>query len=1075
MNLSRLESIKNMLNGLNFNKWEKQSPGKESEPEQTDKSFLLVQFALITILLSCIGFALLYLLSPNLNKLIIEIILASIVFWGLVLFLSLKHYINYAIFLTLFMLWSGLFLISNSQQIFAPGFYPGYFMTFYLTYLLRGKKDFIFISTSTFSIALITLYLKKSHNLKLEFSISQEMYWFFSSSFLILMASVFYSSRRKNYDDGFRKKENFRDTLSTINSEEIFLNLFENSPVAIILTRLRDDMILDVNLEWRLLWGYEKSESIGKTKVQLGLWVNPDDRNLMLQALRESDHVSNFETQMKSPIKGIRVVLLNIRKIFFENEDCLIIQTVDITEKSKLEESLRQSNEKFEQIANHIPEVFWMYDNQKNQLAYVSKAFEEIWGIKREDVYRDRSCYIQAIHPDDKNIMFSALEKQGRGEPIEMEYRIVNSDGSILWIHDHSYPVFDRDGTLLKTVGLATNITSSVKIREELLLNQEQLKAIIVSLDDIVFETSEDGFFLNVWTSNENALVIPRDEFIGKHLSELPDKNLSHFIEKSIKKVLESGHSETFESQMQTPNGMKWFSSVFTPIHNIHLNKKSISVMVRDITEKKQADQELKNARELFQSTFMYSPVAYALVSIKDNSVININQSFEKLFGYSSSEIIGKSAIEVITFVTRFPENLYPVFEKIKETGSLSEFEFELKNARGEFHWASAYANTILLDEPFMLLEYVDINQRKKAEISLRRNESLLKEMGKLAKVGGWELDIKSNKQLWTEETYAIYDRDPLDSTPDLGKEISLISQTHREDFESLLKNAISKGKPFDEEIEIITNLGNSKWIRIVSIPVLEKNEIIKLTGAIQDISERKKMEEELKRSNSELEQFAYIASHDLQEPLRTVVGMVELLRKRYQDKMDDRSNEYIKYAVEASLRMQNLIKDLLDYSRVDRRNKPLQKIQAQECFNIAILNLDEAIKESGSMISSDPLPEIFADSTQITQVFQNIIGNSIKFRKAGIQPQIHVSAKESEENWIFSIQDNGLGIEEEFFDRIFLIFQRLNPREDFKGTGIGLSFCKKVVERHGGTIWVSSKINEGSTFYFTIPKKEGK
>ena len=251
---------------------------------------------------------------------------------------------------------------------------------------------------------------------------------------------------------------------------------------------------------------------------------------------------------------------------------------------------------------------------------------------------------------------------------------------------------------------------------------------------------------------------------------------------------------------------------------------------------------------------------------------------------------------------------------------------------------------------------------------------------------------------------------------------------------------------------------------------------------AIEDITEQKRVERELKqaeelkqaiaalkRSNRELEQFAYVASHDLQEPLRMVSSFTQLLAKRYQGKLDKDADEFIAYIVAGAKRMQALINDLLTYSRVDTRGKSFEPIDSEAVFDQAIANLRVAIEEGEAVITHDPLPSLIADDSQIVQLFQNLLGNAIKFHGKE-PPRIHVSAKQKGNEWVFSFRDNGIGIAPEYFDRIFIIFQRLHGREEYPGTGTGLAICKKIVERHGGRIWVESAPSKGSTFYFTIP-----
>jgi len=371
---------------------------------------------------------------------------------------------------------------------------------------------------------------------------------------------------------------------------------------------------------------------------------------------------------------------------------------------------------------------------------------------------------------------------------------------------------------------------------------------------------------------------------------------------------------------------------------------------------------------------------------------------------------------------------------------------------------------------------------RKKAEEAkreLRKSEERFRSVSQSASDAIITMDSVGNTVLWNRGAEGIFgwSEDEI-----IGKPITCLmperfSKPHSEGIQRANHDKSSKLSGKTVEMCGVRKDG-SEFPLERSIARWDTEGEVYYTGIIRDITERKLAREkldktlsELKRSNDELQQFAYVASHDLQEPLRMVSSYVQMLERRYKGRLDEDADDFIAYAVDGANRMHKLINALLEYSRVGTKGKDFSPVKSEEVLDIALKNLEIALKESGAEVTRDSLPQVTADETQIVQLFQNLIGNAVKFRNEK-KPRIHVSAEQKGSEWVFSVRDNGIGIDKEFFDRIFVIFQRLHKRTDYEGTGIGLSVCKRIVERHGGRIWVESVSKKGTTFYFTLPVK---
>jgi PAS domain S-box-containing protein len=396
---------------------------------------------------------------------------------------------------------------------------------------------------------------------------------------------------------------------------------------------------------------------------------------------------------------------------------------------------------------------------------------------------------------------------------------------------------------------------------------------------------------------------------------------------------------------------------------------------------------------------------------------------------------------------------------------------------RGDYSVRAAQWGTdeigVLTDAFNHMLEQIEAQDH-----AIRENHERLNLALKASGVGTWNLDLEENRITLDEFANPLfgYPAEAYDAAYDL-----FLQMIHRDDRERVareMREATAASGGYETSFRV-------KWPDESMHDLSARGKVVRgaddgltrMTGVIWDVTERKRAEErlarllrELERSNKELELFAYVASHDLQEPLRMVSSYTQLLERRYSAKLDDDAREFIAYAVDGASRMQRLINDLLEFSRVSTRGKPLEKTNVAEILGNVRANLSVAIEESGALVTNDFMPVVTVDPGQLGQVLQNLIGNGIKFRN-GTRPLVHVRAIETPEHWEFSVTDNGIGIEKQYFERIFVIFQRLHTAGDYQGTGIGLALCKRIIERHGGRIWVESTPNEGSTFAFTIPK----
>ncbi|MBI5248942.1 MAG: PAS domain S-box protein, partial [Desulfomonile tiedjei] len=479
-----------------------------------------------------------------------------------------------------------------------------------------------------------------------------------------------------------------------------------------------------------------------------------------------------------------------------------------------------------------------------------------------------------------------------------------------------------------------------------------------------------------------------------------------------------------------------------------------------DVTERRRAEIEIIRAKEEWEKTFDAVPDLIMILD-RNHRIVRANRAMSSKIGVEPVELAGRACYEV--FHNMQEPVPFCVHSKLLEDGMEHSIEFFEENVNGLF----SVSCSPLLDQDGQLLGSVhvsrDITERKRAEEALRENEQRFRSTFEQAAVGIAHVALDGR---YLRVNHRICDilGCASDELPGLTFSDMIHPADARETILLLRQLLVGAVNTVCSENRMVRNDGSFVWVNLtVSLHRDKLNAPNYFIWVLEDISKRKQMEEalqatltELERSNSELQQFAYVASHDLQEPLRMVSSYVSLLERRYKKKLDADADEFIAYAADGAKRMQRLINDLLQYSRVGARRKPFEPTDCESVLDQVMANLHIAIENSRARVIRSPLPTVLADQTQLVQLFQNLVDNALKFR-GDEPPLIHVSASQDGDHWLFSIRDNGIGIDSQYKDRIFVIFQRLHGREQYSGTGIGLAVCKKIVERHGGKIWLES------------------
>jgi PAS domain S-box-containing protein len=682
---------------------------------------------------------------------------------------------------------------------------------------------------------------------------------------------------------------------------------------------------------------------------------------------------------------------------------------------------------------------------------------------------------------------------------------------------------------------LHTELTERQLAEQSLLNREKQLRLITDALPVLIsyFDLEQRYCFNN--KTYEAWFGASQKDLTGRSLREVVGESAYQAIRPYAETAL-AGQLVRYESLMPyQAGGDRWVHATYIPDFGDQGEVRGYFALVSDITEVKQhqaaqqqAAEQIRQSEERLHQVLQNMPVMLDAFD-QNYNIIEWNHECERVTGYSAAEVVGNPQImELLYPNVAYRQQMMQAWSDRGDTYRHWEWDITCKDGSSKtISWSNISGQCPIPGWASWGIG-MDISQAKRDEVvrkaaeqeiiqlnqSLNRQIKQLETLLEVIPIGiGIAHDpacnhIKVNpafaKQLGISSSINASLSAPSEEAPKFK-----LYQNGRELLpeELPMQYATAHGvEVMDMEVEVVHEDGKVVTLLEYAAPLFdEQNQIIGCVGAFFNITERTRLEaerkraeaalqqlnealeltvqertatlnqanEELTRSNQELEQFAYVASHDLQEPLRAVMGYTQLLAKGYSDQLDETGQQYAAYVVEGAARMQQLIQDLLEYSRVGTRDLILTPTHCTAVLERVLECLQPAIAQSSAIITYDPLPIVTADKTQLTQLLQNLIGNAIKFRRE-LPPRIHISATcnldEERSHYLFSIRDNGIGIKPRYLERIFEIFKRLHTRREFPGTGIGLAICKKIVDRHKGHIWAESEPGSGTIFYFTIP-----
>lgn len=889
-----------------------------------------------------------------------------------------------------------------------------------------------------------------------------------------------------------------------VENENKYKNLAANAPVAVTRVMVKTGSYDFVNEEFIRQSGYSMEEFNSLDENVLVEMIHIDDRDKVFNFYKDwakDNYAGTQHIDYRIINRNGTVVWLDTY-LYAEYDaagDSVAINQIciDVTERMKAEEELTEKDKRFKSLIENITDQISLVDEQ-GKIVYASPSVSRILGYET-DIFIGKSIY-DYVHSDDKQAvkkLFDEVLTQHGKIVNNVQIRLQNADGKWMW-HEATAHNLINDPAIGAIVLSYRDITERKKAEEEILLQKSYFQQLFENSPEGIVVLDNNDKILNANKGFERMFQFSIDEIKGKTLNDIivPESMLEQATQMTL--FVLKGEIIHRETERKRKDGSTVDVSVLAYPITLEENQIGVYGIYSDITERKETEKALRNSEERYRAFVKQSTEGIwrfeflEPISVKlpvDEQVKNVfkygylaecNDVFAKMYGYEAAGDIAGARIGELLIESE-SRNVDYIRKSIMGGYKIDNVESVEKDKNGNIKIFTNNLVGIVENDTLVRIwgSHRDITEAKKAQEELSKTQfrlaTLLKNLQDvvLYETGG-------GKEFMSENVLEMlgYNAE-LFSNKDFLKTI-----THPGDWKNIEEKTIEWNKAgslgvLNLEFRVRRADGRYIWVEDHMIKV-RNNGNSHMAGVLINITEHKTNEEKLKQladklsqSNKELEQFAYVASHDLQEPLRMVASYIQLLQRRYKGNLTAEADEFINYAVDGVVRMKTLINDLLAYSRVNTKEAPLEDVDINSLVEQNRKNLAAAIEETGAEIHAEDLPVVRANKMQMNQLLQNLISNAIKFRKPDTKPVVNISAKHAGDEWIFTVSDNGIGIDKEFSDKIFIIFQRLHNSSEYPGTGIGLAICKRIVEKLGGHLWVESEPGMGSTFTFTIPDKE--